>query len=42
MDFSKLNEKIKDMEHVFESFKKQTDQFMKPPQDDKGADSYFR
>ncbi|MHA1986240.1 MAG: PAC2 family protein [Promethearchaeota archaeon] len=42
MDFSKLNEKIKEMEHVFESFKKQADQFMKPPQEDKGADSYFR
>ena len=42
MDFNKLNEKIKEMEHVFESFKKQADQFMKPPQDDKGADSYFR
>ncbi|MHA2034979.1 MAG: PAC2 family protein [Promethearchaeota archaeon] len=42
MDFNKLNEKIKEMEHVFESFKKQADQFMAPPQDDKGADSYFR
>jgi len=42
MDFSTLNEKIKEMESVFESFKKQADQFMKPPQDDKGTDSYFR
>ncbi|MHA2281253.1 MAG: PAC2 family protein [Promethearchaeota archaeon] len=42
MDFSKLNEKIKEMEHIFESFKQQADQFMKPPQDDKGSDSYFR
>lgn len=42
MDFSKLNEKIKEMEAVFESFKKQADQFMRPPRDDKGADSYFR
>ena len=42
MDFSKLNEEIKEMESVFESFKKQADQFMKPPQEDRGADSYFR
>jgi len=42
MDFSKLNEKIKEMEHIFESFKKQADQFMKPPTEDSGADSYFR
>ncbi|MHA2008800.1 MAG: PAC2 family protein [Promethearchaeota archaeon] len=42
MDFNKLNEKIKEMEHVFESFRKQADQFMQLPQDDKGADSYFR
>ncbi|MFX1374859.1 MAG: PAC2 family protein [Promethearchaeota archaeon] len=42
MDFSALNEKIKEMENVFESFKKQADHFMKPPQEDRGADSYFR
>ena len=42
MDFSKLNEKIEEMEHVFESFKKQADKFMAPPKDNKGADSYFR
>ena len=42
MDFSKLDDKIKEMESVFESFRKQADQFMKPPRDDKGADSYFR
>ncbi|MFX0135955.1 MAG: PAC2 family protein [Candidatus Hodarchaeota archaeon] len=42
MDFSTLNEKIKEMEAIFESFKKQADQFMKPPQEDRGADSYFR
>jgi proteasome assembly chaperone (PAC2) family protein len=42
MDFSKLNEKIKEMEGIFESFKKQADQFIKPPKDDKSADSYFR
>ncbi|MFX0036445.1 MAG: PAC2 family protein [Candidatus Hermodarchaeota archaeon] len=42
MDFSKLNEKIEEMEHIFESFKKQADQFMKPPREDIGPDSYFR
>jgi len=42
MDFSKLNEKIKEMEDIFESFKKQADQFMRPPREDKGSDSYFR
>ena len=42
MDFNKLNEKIKEMEAVFESFKKQANQFMRPPREDKGTDSYFR
>ncbi|MFX1386963.1 MAG: PAC2 family protein [Promethearchaeota archaeon] len=42
IDFDKLNEKIKEMEAVFESFKKQADQFMRPPREDKGTDSYFR
>ncbi|MFW9877553.1 MAG: PAC2 family protein [Candidatus Thorarchaeota archaeon] len=42
MDFSKLNEKIKEMETIFESFKKQADQFMRPPQEDREPDSYFR
>ncbi len=42
MDFSKLNEKIKEMEHIFESFKKQADHFMKQIPEDRGADSYFR
>jgi len=42
MDFSKLDEKITEMEAIFESFKKQADQFMRPPQEDKGTDSYFR
>jgi hypothetical protein len=42
MDFSKLDEKIKEMEAIFESFKKQADQFMRPPREDKGTDSYFR
>ncbi|MFX1366551.1 MAG: PAC2 family protein [Promethearchaeota archaeon] len=42
MDFSKLDEKIKEMEGIFESFKKQADQFMKSPREDRGPDSYFR
>lgn len=42
MDFSKLDEKIKEMESVFESFKKQADHFMKRPREDQGPDSYFR
>ncbi len=42
MDFSKLDEKIKEMETVFESFKKQADHYMKGPREDKGSDSYFR
>ena len=42
MDFSKLNEKIKEMESIFESFKKQADHFMKATREDRGPDSYFR
>ncbi|MHA1915043.1 MAG: PAC2 family protein [Promethearchaeota archaeon] len=42
MDFSKLNERIEEMEEVFESFKKQADHFMRPPREDKSSDSYFR
>ncbi|MFX1402713.1 MAG: PAC2 family protein [Promethearchaeota archaeon] len=42
MDFSKLNEKIKEMESIFESFKRQADQFISPPPEDEGTDSYFR
>ena len=42
MDFSNLNKKIKEMESIFESFKKQADQFMKTPQEQRGTDSYFR
>jgi len=42
MDFSKLNEKIEEMEQIFESFKKQADHFIKPPPEDRGTDSYFR
>ncbi|MFX0040127.1 MAG: PAC2 family protein [Promethearchaeota archaeon] len=42
MDFSKLNEKIKEMENIFESFKRQADQFISPPPEDEGTDSYFR
>jgi hypothetical protein len=42
MDFSKLDEKIKEMEHIIESFKKQADQFIRAPPEDKETDSYFR
>jgi len=42
MDFSKLNEKIKEMESILDSFKKQADHFMKGRREDRGPDSYFR
>jgi proteasome assembly chaperone (PAC2) family protein len=42
IDFSKLNEKIEEMEQLVESIKKQADHFMRPPLKDKGSDSYFR
>ncbi len=42
MDFSKLNEKIKEMESILDSFKKQADHFMKGMREDRGPDSYFR
>ena len=42
MDFSKLDEKIKEMENILDSFKKQADQFMKGRREDRGPDSYFR
>ena len=42
MDFSKLNEKIKEMEKIIDSFKKQADQFVQPSPDDRETDSYFR
>jgi proteasome assembly chaperone (PAC2) family protein len=42
MDFSKLDEKIKEMESVMESFKKQAEHFMKGKREERGPDSYFR
>ncbi|MFX1410230.1 MAG: PAC2 family protein [Promethearchaeota archaeon] len=42
MDFSKLNEKIKEMESILDSFKKQADHFMKGMREDREPDSYFR
>ena len=42
MKFEELDEKIKEMQGVFDSFKKQADAWMKGVQDDKGTDSYFR
>ena len=42
MNFDELNSKIEEMEHVLDNYKKQANQFMKGPQDDRGSDSYFR
>ncbi|MFW9828660.1 MAG: PAC2 family protein [Candidatus Thorarchaeota archaeon] len=42
MDFNKLDEKIKEMEKIIDSFKKQADQFVQPSPDDRETDSYFR
>ncbi|MFX1393550.1 MAG: PAC2 family protein [Promethearchaeota archaeon] len=42
MTFDDLDDKIKEMQNVFDSFKKQADYFMKGLKDDKGPDSYFR
>jgi proteasome assembly chaperone (PAC2) family protein len=42
MDFSKLDEQIKDMESAMESFKKQAEHFMKGMREEGGPDSYFR
>ncbi len=42
MNFDELNSKIDEMEHVLDTYKKQANQFMKGPQDDRGSDSYFR
>jgi proteasome assembly chaperone (PAC2) family protein len=42
MDFSKLDEQIKEMENIMDSFKKQADQFMKGIREEGGPDSYFR
>jgi len=42
MNFDELDKKIKEMEGVIESFKKQADQFMKGEPEESGPDSYFR
>jgi len=42
MNFDELNSKIEEMEHVLDTYKKQANQFMKGPQEDRGSDSYFR
>jgi proteasome assembly chaperone (PAC2) family protein len=42
MAFEELDKKIKEMQGVFDSFKKQADAWMQGFKDDKGDDSYFR
>jgi proteasome assembly chaperone (PAC2) family protein len=42
MDFDELNKQIEEMEQVIDSYKKQANQFMNGPQDERGSDSYFR
>ncbi|MHA2289745.1 MAG: hypothetical protein ACXABG_13250, partial [Promethearchaeota archaeon] len=42
MNFDELNSKIEEMEHVLDTYKRQANQFMKGPQEDRGSDSYFR
>ena len=42
MNFDELNKQIEEMEQVIDSYKKQANQFMKGPQDDRSSDSYFR
>ncbi|MFX1286967.1 MAG: PAC2 family protein [Promethearchaeota archaeon] len=42
MDFDELNSKIEEMEHLLDTYKKQANQFMKGPQEDRSSDSYFR
>ena len=42
VSFDELDKKIKEMQSVFDSFKKQADWFMKGAKEDKGPDSYFR
>jgi proteasome assembly chaperone (PAC2) family protein len=42
MNFDELNSKIEEMEHVLDTYKKQANQFLQGPQDDRGSDSYFR
>jgi proteasome assembly chaperone (PAC2) family protein len=42
MNFDELDKQIEEMETVINSYKKQTDHFMKNLQQDRGPDSYFR
>jgi proteasome assembly chaperone (PAC2) family protein len=42
MSFDELNKQIEEMEQVIDSYKRQANQFMKGPQDDRSSDSYFR
>ena len=42
MNFDELNSKIEEMELILDTYKKQANQFMQGPQDDRGSDSYFR
>jgi len=42
MGLEELNKKVKEMEGVFDSFKKQAEHFMKGVKDDKGPDSIYR
>jgi proteasome assembly chaperone (PAC2) family protein len=42
MNFDELNSKIDEMEHILDTYKKQANQFLKGPQEDRSTDSYFR
>ena len=42
VSYDELDKKIKEMQNIFDSFKKQADWFMKGAKEDKGPDSYFR
>jgi len=42
MNFDELNSKIDEMEHILDTYKKQANQFMRGPQEDRSSDSYFR
>jgi len=42
MTFDELNKQVEEMVNVIESYKKQTDHFMKNLQQDRGPDSYYR
>jgi len=42
MNFDELNSKIDEMEHIIDAYKKQANQFIKGPQEDRSSDSYFR